>query len=76
MIEPIETAGFGVVVYDYPYNRNLEESCARFARDMSAFRRQAGETRPWCWWDIHGGLWSFGTMSKARPTVATSRRSF
>lgn len=47
MIRPLEDAGFGLVVYDYPYNRDLSESCAQFARDWSAFRRRAGETRPW-----------------------------
>ena len=35
------------MVYDYPFNRSLEESCAGFARDWSGFRRQVGETRPW-----------------------------
>ena len=46
-IPPIEAAGYGVVVYDYPFNRSLEESCARFARDLAAFRRVWGEKRPW-----------------------------
>lgn len=47
MVRPLEEAGFGVVVYDYPYNRDLAESCRRFARDWSAFRRETGEKRPW-----------------------------
>jgi pimeloyl-ACP methyl ester carboxylesterase len=47
MIGPLEEAGFGVVVYDYAFNRDLSESCARFRRDWSSFRREAGETRPW-----------------------------
>lgn len=47
MIPPLEEAGFGVVVYDYPYNRSLEDSCLRFAKDWSAFRRETGESRPW-----------------------------
>ena len=47
MVPHLEKAGFGVVVYDYPFNRRLEESCDRFARDWAAFRREAGETRPW-----------------------------
>jgi pimeloyl-ACP methyl ester carboxylesterase len=47
MVGPLEEAGFGVVVYDYPYNRSLEESCRRFARDWAAFRREVGEERPW-----------------------------
>jgi pimeloyl-ACP methyl ester carboxylesterase len=47
MIPWLEQAGYGLVIYDYPFNRRLEESCAGFARDWSAFRRQVGETRPW-----------------------------
>ncbi len=46
-VVPIEEAGYGVVVYDYPFNRSLEESGRRFARDWAAFRRERGETRPW-----------------------------
>jgi pimeloyl-ACP methyl ester carboxylesterase len=47
MIPPLEQAGFGVVVYDYPFNRSLEESCEKFTRDWSAFRLELGEKRPW-----------------------------
>jgi pimeloyl-ACP methyl ester carboxylesterase len=47
MIRPLEEAGYGVVVYDYPFNRPLEESCARFRRDWEAFRRARDERRPW-----------------------------
>jgi pimeloyl-ACP methyl ester carboxylesterase len=47
MIRPLEEAGFGVVVYDYAFNRDLKESCARFAKDWAAFRLKVGETRPW-----------------------------
>ena len=47
MIRPLEEAGYGVVVFDYPFNRPLEESCARFRRDWREFRRARGETRPW-----------------------------
>jgi len=47
MIPPLEEAGFGVVVYDYPYNRDLTESCRKFARDWASFRRETGETRSW-----------------------------
>lgn len=46
-IPPIEEAGYGVVVFDFPYNRSLEDSCRRFARDWAAFRARVGETRPW-----------------------------
>ncbi|MDR3636332.1 MAG: alpha/beta fold hydrolase [Isosphaeraceae bacterium] len=47
MVPPLEAAGFGIVVYDYPYNRSLEESGAAFRRDWKAFRRDARETHPW-----------------------------
>ena len=47
MIPPLEEAGYGVVVFDYPFNHALEESCARFRRDWQKFRRLHGETRPW-----------------------------
>ncbi len=47
MIPPLEEAGYGVVVYDYPFNRDLDESCQAFRRDWRAFRREVGETRPW-----------------------------
>jgi pimeloyl-ACP methyl ester carboxylesterase len=47
MIRPIEEAGYGVVVYDYAFNKNLDESCRQFARDWAAFRAKVGEKRPW-----------------------------
>lgn len=47
LIPWLEEAGYGVVVHDYPFNRPIAESCERFARDWSAFRKQAGERRPW-----------------------------
>jgi pimeloyl-ACP methyl ester carboxylesterase len=47
MVGPLEEAGYGVVAFDYPFNRPLEESCARFRRDWEQFRRARGETRPW-----------------------------
>ncbi len=47
MIPWLEEAGYGIVIYDYPFNRQLEESCTAFARDWAAFRRQNGEKRSW-----------------------------
>ncbi|WP_422930688.1 esterase/lipase family protein [Singulisphaera sp. PoT] len=47
MIPPLEAAGFGVVVFDYPFNRELEDSCDRFRKDWAEFRHKNGETRPW-----------------------------
>jgi pimeloyl-ACP methyl ester carboxylesterase len=47
MFAPLEEAGYGIVVYDYPFNRDLDETCAQFRRDWLEFRRAVGETRPW-----------------------------
>jgi pimeloyl-ACP methyl ester carboxylesterase len=47
MIRPLEEAGYGVVVFDYPFNRPLEEASTRFLRDWREFHRARGETRPW-----------------------------
>ena len=47
MVPPLEAAGFGVVVYDYPFNRSLEASSARFSRDWAGFRKQTGDTSKW-----------------------------
>jgi pimeloyl-ACP methyl ester carboxylesterase len=47
MVEPLEEAGYGIVVYDFPYNRDLDETSAAFARDWADFRKKAGETRAW-----------------------------
>jgi len=45
--KPLEEAGFGVVVYDFPYNRDLHRTAPAFGRDWSEFRKKAGEARPW-----------------------------
>ena len=47
MIPWLEEAGYGIVIYDYPFNRRLEESCAIFARDWAAFRREVRDKLPW-----------------------------
>jgi len=47
MIPWLEEAGYGIVVYDFPFNRSLEESCAVFARDWAAFRRQVRDELSW-----------------------------
>ena len=43
MVGPLEEAGYGVVVYDFPYNRDLDETSAAFGRDWAEFRRKAGD---------------------------------
>lgn len=47
MIGPIEAAGYGVVVYDFPYNRDLDESTAIFRRDWAGFRERWGDRSRW-----------------------------
>jgi pimeloyl-ACP methyl ester carboxylesterase len=47
MIPWLEEAGYGILVYDYPFNRRIEESCAAFARDWAAFRRETADKLPW-----------------------------
>ena len=47
VVPHLEQAGYGVVVYDYPFNQRLEDSCSQFRTDWQAFRKQAGESRPW-----------------------------
>jgi pimeloyl-ACP methyl ester carboxylesterase len=47
MIPWLQEAGYGIVVYDFPFNRSLEESCTAFARDWAAFRRQVQDKLPW-----------------------------
>ena len=47
MVGPLEAAGYGIVAYDFPYNRDLDETSAAFRRDWAEFRRKAGDTRPW-----------------------------
>jgi pimeloyl-ACP methyl ester carboxylesterase len=47
MIPQLEEAGYGIVIYDYPFNRRIAESCAGFCRDWSDFRRQVRDDRPW-----------------------------
>jgi pimeloyl-ACP methyl ester carboxylesterase len=47
MLPWLEEAGYGIVIYDYPFNRRIEESCAAFARDWAAFRERSEDKLPW-----------------------------
>ena len=47
MIPWLEEAGYGIVVYDYPFNRSIAESCQGFARDWAAFRAEVKDRLPW-----------------------------
>ena len=43
----LEAAGYGVVTYDFPYNRDLDETSADFGRDWEEFRRVEADSRRW-----------------------------
>jgi pimeloyl-ACP methyl ester carboxylesterase len=47
LFEPLEGAGYGIVTYDFPYNRDLDETSAAFRRDWAEFRQKTGDSRPW-----------------------------
>jgi pimeloyl-ACP methyl ester carboxylesterase len=47
MIPWLEEAGYGIVVYDYPFNRSIAESCQCFARDWDKFRAEVKDKLPW-----------------------------
>jgi pimeloyl-ACP methyl ester carboxylesterase len=47
MFDDLEDAGYGLVVFDYPFNQRLDDSCAQFLAEWRRFRTDAGETRPW-----------------------------
>jgi pimeloyl-ACP methyl ester carboxylesterase len=47
VIPQLEEAGFGVVVYDYPFNRDLDRTAPAFRRDWAEFRHRMRDTRPW-----------------------------
>jgi pimeloyl-ACP methyl ester carboxylesterase len=47
MVGPLEAAGFGLVAYNFPFNRDLETTVEAFARDWGEFRKRRGDTRPW-----------------------------
>jgi hypothetical protein len=58
VIPLLEEAGYGIVVYDFPYDRGLVESCAIFARDWAAtlgtgFRGRSLATRWVPFWRGH-----------------------
>ncbi len=47
LFAPLEAAGYGLVTYDFPYNKDLDESSADFRRDWAEFRKKSGDSRPW-----------------------------
>lgn len=47
MVPLLEAAGYGVVLYDYPFNRDLDRLAPAFADDWRGFRQRQREERPW-----------------------------
>lgn len=47
MIPLLEEAGFGVVVYDFPFNQDLDVTCPRFVQDWQALREKTADKQPW-----------------------------
>lgn len=47
MVPLLEQAGYGVLLYDYPDNRDLDATCPRFVEEWKAARAATRDTRPW-----------------------------
>lgn len=47
LIPVLEREGYGVVVYDYPYNRDLDETAPDFVDSWLAVRERTGDRLPW-----------------------------
>jgi len=43
----LEREGYGIVLYDYPFSRDLDETAPAFETAWKAFRNEAGERAPW-----------------------------
>ncbi|MEW4567460.1 alpha/beta fold hydrolase [Tautonia sp. JC769] len=43
----LEREGYGVVLYDYPYNQELSRTIPAFVASLRAFREQHQDARPW-----------------------------
>jgi pimeloyl-ACP methyl ester carboxylesterase len=47
LIPALESQGFGVVTFNYDYDRGLEDASKEFRREWMQFRRDRGDRRPW-----------------------------
>ncbi len=47
IVPMLEEAGFGVVLYDFPDNQDLDITVPEFLRDWKAFRMRTADRRPW-----------------------------
>ncbi|WP_152050712.1 alpha/beta hydrolase [Tautonia marina] len=43
----LEREGYGVVLYDYPYNQELSRTIPAFVESLRSFRNQHRDERPW-----------------------------
>jgi pimeloyl-ACP methyl ester carboxylesterase len=47
MIEPLEEAGFGVVLFQFPNDQAIDKSARQLAADVAHFRRERSDQRRW-----------------------------
>jgi pimeloyl-ACP methyl ester carboxylesterase len=47
MVPLLEEAGFGVILYDYPDNQDVDVSAPQFVKDWKALRKQTGDAQCW-----------------------------
>lgn len=47
VVEPLEQAGFGVVLFQYPNDQAIDKSAHQLAADLARFRRERGDRRRW-----------------------------
>lgn len=47
MIPLLENAGYGVVLYDFPFNRDLDRTVPDLVRDWKAFHQKTGDMLAW-----------------------------
>ncbi len=74
LIPVIESAGFGVVVYDFPANQDLDKSSRAFVRDWLGFRDSNKDSRPWAILSHSMGGLLVRYYVEGKTIVATCRR--
>ena len=47
MVPRLEEAGYGILLYDYPDNQDLDTTLPQFRNDWNAARTQTGDHSPW-----------------------------
>ena len=64
MFDDLEDAGYGLVVFDYPFNQRLEDSCASSATTGWPSGRRPARRVPGRSWPIRWGRWWRGRTSR------------